>query len=246
MARLAGLVLRWVGRGVLAGAAGAALTAAWAPALSFDSEESRRADGRPVRNEVRFVAGLSRDVWLMTQTHGPHDIDRLAIVVDKSVAPKRARFYQLEPGADLEDLAAGRAPQAPYRASCFTCHVNGPRALRPELASESWGSALRATWIAALWNLRVKTYGRVLSEAGEGAAGSGAPFRRAGAVSNEPAGLLGCARCHHDGKLGRGTLLEQHASTVAFMVRQGYMPPRGFGLSPEERDKLNDFMNGIP
>jgi hypothetical protein len=214
----------------------------------FQSAESVTGDGGAVFNQVKWIPGWTRDVWMMRQSHHGYDgdtrsWDRLAIVVDKTVRPYRAAFYQFAPGEEW--VAPGisgpgltsHAPAAPYRARCYACHVTGPRAIRP--APES--AVIQMSWLdqvhVLLWNLRIKTYGVALSEPGQAPTGAN-PFRSRHPILRRPLGLKSCIRCHSPDGI-RGELRLEHAGTARFLVEQGIMPPFPFRASAEDRALLN-------
>jgi hypothetical protein len=161
-------------------------------------------------------------------------------VVEKPHRSRTARFYQLEPGP----LEWGDADirQRPLRASCFTCHSNGPRAIRPNPNS---AAAPLARWDRAriaLWNVRIKTAGRTKEHPAQAAAlDAGTPFRLQGPFENQALAVAACVRCHNDSVWGRGALTRQNFTTMRHMVEKGHMPPRGFSLSAAERKALEEF-----
>lgn len=215
--------------------------------IAFESLESRTRDGAPVYNRIRFERRGDLDVWLMRQSHqGPelpaHRWDRLAIVVDRSRVPKTARYYQLEPGP-LEWSAGAR--EVPFRAACFMCHNNGPRRIRPDAGSRDFALGLRERLTLEFWNLRMKSYGRVVvsPEQETSAPGHGSPFRYGGAFDNQVLSLGACVKCHNE-EGGRGALRRQQAGTIQFMVERGFMPLRG-ELSIPERERLDRFLSGL-
>ena len=210
--------------------------------VTFQSAESRTVNGGPVFNSVSYERKGARDIWMMNQSHAgaaaePGAWDRLAIVVSEGPAGKSARFYQLEPGA-----LAGQegAREVPRRATCYMCHANGPRALRPANALGWWD---KATVLA--WNLKIKTYGRIALD--EAAPGPGdVPVRFAGKFENEKLTVPVCVKCHGgSGWFARSPLLRQQAPAIEFMVKSGAMPPLGFRISAEERRALREFLDGF-
>lgn len=195
----------------------------------IESAESRTLDGGPVFNEIKWSLENGKEIWTMRQSHGGKDLpkekwDRLSIVMEK-----KASFLQInEKGERIE-----------YRASCFMCHPNGPRAIRPVEGSLSLSENLKVK----LLNLRIKLYGRVhpetLPQIGK------TPFRHEGNLSNTPLTLSRCTSCHKDeGFFARGSLTRQNSITIAYMVEKEHMPPLG-GLTSEERNYLENFMNGF-
>jgi hypothetical protein len=218
----------------------------------LQSLESRTRDGGPVFNRIAWFPGWKQDVWVMQQSHAglspaPHSWDRLAIVVDKTQTPKIARFYQLEPGRLAWDP---QAKPLPFRATCFMCHSNGPRAIRPDLspAASAVSIGLRDRLRLALWNARVKTYGRVLTDSQEVQAMAGAitPLRYPGPFENEKLPAATCRTCHNEAFWGRGSLTRQNFMSIGFMVEKGFMPPPGFRLPETEKDEILRFVRGLP
>ncbi|MGE0172559.1 MAG: hypothetical protein AB7T49_07240 [Oligoflexales bacterium] len=204
--------------------------------VAFMSTESRTADDGRVFNRVGFTPGWKQDVWMMQQSHSGlgrsyEQWDRLAIVVDKTSYPRVAKFYQFAPG----QLAIDRVSQpVPYRAPCFMCHPNGPRAIRPDFASDTLHLSLLDRLKVLVWNLRIKTYGRVAPEPVEENLDQGKPFRFFEPIANAKIEAPTCMRCHNEKWYGRGHLTKQNIYTARFMVANGFMPPLGFSPSAED------------
>ncbi|HEY1078950.1 MAG TPA: hypothetical protein VGE46_02600 [Bdellovibrio sp.] len=218
----------------------------------IESEESKNKDMQSVFNEIRFIPGDKQDVWMMNQSHhGPHPAekqwDRLAIVVDKTTTPKTARYFQLKPGplAWEENLKTHREP---YRVSCFLCHNNGPRALRPvadsTLASLGWKQKVQI----AAWNFRMKIYGRIQvhPEHDSEDLTQKPPLRFRFPQAEAELQVKTCAICHREtGFLARGALQFQQEGTIKSLVARGEMPPPGFSLSAKEEKELEKFLMGL-
>lgn len=205
-------------------------------AVTLESFESRTDTGQPVYNRIRLIAGKAQDTWLMQQSHaGYHESfgqwDLLAIVIDKTGPRKTARFFQLKPGR----LAFETAP-VPYRARCYACHANGPRAIRWNAKSAAVVPSAREQALITLWNLRIKSYGPVDSLPGAKFS-EGASFRSDLPIFKRPLGIATCARCHGEGKIRNPLTLEQ-VGTAAFQVERGLMPPFPFRATEEERRQL--------
>ncbi|MBS1972132.1 MAG: hypothetical protein JSU04_17610 [Bdellovibrionales bacterium] len=220
--------------------------------IFIESEESKNPQLESVFNEIRWFPGADRDVWMMNQSHfgrkpPPEKWDRIAIVIDKTKSPKVAYFYQFKPGP-LEWNEDLLKQQIPYRASCFLCHNNGPRAIRPMTESSSAPLTLREKIKTAWWNLRIKTYGRVRYDAAEDRedAHREVPFRFRGPPHEDELRVGVCVKCHqNEGLFARGTLQRQQRGTIQHMVEAGHMPPPGFALSQKERSELQDFLHGF-
>jgi hypothetical protein len=235
------------GIGLAAVSAGSIM--AFSPVV-IESVESQNLAGEPVFNRIQLVTEGDKDIWLMRQSHnGPrlpaHDWDSLAIVVDKSKSPKEATFYQLAPGAgERPDFSK----HAPMRASCFMCHSNGPRAIRPQFDSELAPLGLKEQSQLALWNLKIKLYGRIVESAEQASVvvDGGAPFKLEGKFENEALTVKTCVKCHNEsGFLARGPLKRQHFMAIKFMVENAHMPPPGFGLDPKESEQIENFVLGL-
>lgn len=212
-------------------AAAALLIGAWAfgPApIRFRSLESVTETGGPVYNEVSFLPGWNQDIWLMGQSHkgvspDAQKWDRLMIKVDKTT--KTASFFQIENGTP-----------APLKARCFACHSSGPRAVRADVSARealvSWADRVKI----AAWNLRIKTYGALKSEAGFESS-DGAPFKSHLKALSRPLALESCTQCHREGGLRAPLKLEQ-AATARFLVQNQMMPPFPFRISPQDQAQL--------
>jgi hypothetical protein len=229
------------------------------PAVFIASLESRTINDEPVYNKIRLIKKSDKDIWMMQQSHnGPHskNWDRLAIVVDKSQSPKIAQFYQLAPG-ELEWNES--AKKINYRVSCFICHANGPRAIRPDYESVSakmnWPDRLRIT----AFNLRIKMYGRVQLDEPQVAEANkivsqiktfkdktNTPLKWTSSYENDPVKVKVCLICHNqNGFLGREPLRRQQSMTIDFMVKTGQMPPLGIKMSKQEKAELQKYLDGF-
>jgi hypothetical protein len=168
--------------------------------------------------------GLSQDF---------HEWDRLAIVVDKTTKPYQAQFYQFVPG---ELKLASRTELVDFRARCYACHANGPRAIRPNPDSTTDSVGLIQKAQIALMNLRIKTYGTMDGKASEEYSTS-VKFASQHSINKEPLGLPSCMGCHSSTGI-RSELKEEHIQTAQFLVEKGLMPPRFHSVSEEEKALL--------
>lgn len=197
--------------------------------ILFQSAESLTTEGGPVFNEIKWEFKNGKEVWSMRQSHGGKTLpkekwDSLAIVMEK-----KANFLQLKPGSN---------ERIEYKVSCFMCHPNGPRVIRPVDGSLNIADNIKVK----ILNMRIKLYGRIKSE---GMAIGKTPFRHEGKVSNNALNLSRCTSCHkEDGFLARGILTRQNSITIKFMLDRQHMPPFGT-LSLQERAYLSAFMEGF-
>lgn len=203
--------------------------------LLFISWESKTIDDQEVYNRIKFIPGWNTDTWIMQQSHQglelpPHNWDRLAIVVDKSKSPHQAHFYQFEAG----ELKLGtHAEQSAYRAPCASCHVSGPRAIRPlEISGLQW---LKTT----ILNFRIKTYVQVESLAGQPEQAH-APFRRVASALKTKLALKSCSACHGENTI-RNALTLDHMTTVQFLIKNKQMPPWPLSLALEDEEYLKKW-----
>ena len=218
--------------------------------IFIESKESQTTVGAPVFNKIKWIQFKDKDVWMMNQSHHgsfaeKNKWDRLAIVIDKNRSPKVARFYQLESGP-LEWNE--KLTERPFRVSCFICHNNGPRNIRPNydsvFAKMSFRDRLKINW----WNLRMKFYGRVVVDKTHDVLDQKAkiPFRFHSDYENEPLKVAVCMGCHKEsGFFARGVLVRQQALTIKFMLESGQMPPPGFSFSSVEKQQLEMFLDGF-
>jgi hypothetical protein len=240
--------------GACAGSGGALLLSGTSKtSVVIESAESKNAALESVYNEIRWIPGRDQDVWMMNQSHfgrnpGAHRWERLAIVIDKTTSPKTAHYYQIQPGP-LEWAENLKLRPVPFRASCFTCHNNGPRAIRPQsdsaLAPLTWREVVKIN----LWNLRIKTYGRIVYDPEHDSADPTAkvPFRFHAPRDNDLLPVPVCKHCHQEGGVfARGALRRQQIGTIQHLVKTGQMPPPGFWLSDRESRQLTEFIMGFP
>ncbi|WPU63296.1 hypothetical protein [Peredibacter starrii] len=206
--------------------------------ITFASAESRTAEDAIVYNEITWQWKDGQDVWIMRQSHEgltpkKENWDKLVITVKN----EKTRFYQLAPGVNE---FTGKEKEVPFKVSCFMCHPNGPRAIRP-MEFNSLGEKIQV----GLLNLRIKLYGKLENiNSAQNQVGD-VPFRHEGKISNTPLTLPACMKCHQDqGLFSRGFLTRQNGITIDFMVKNTHMPPFG-DLSQKEQKYLKDFMDGF-
>ncbi len=214
----------------------------------FQSLESLAPEGKPVFNEIKWYQLPDKDVWMMNQnnegdiiSHRP--LDRLAIIINKTVSPPTAQFMQLQPGPLVwsDDLISR---QIDFKISCFTCHANGLRKIRRIDYGSVAGKLLDGLKIKFL-NSKIKSYGHVIPDPIHNAKDTylKTPFRKFGNSANEELKLYSCLQCHN-GKY-HSALTRQNASTISFQVKNRLMPPSGRLLSAEDQNELTRFLNGI-
>lgn len=216
--------------------------------IVFESKESKTNNLGPVFNKIKWITGRDQDVWMMNQSHHGKDPDktkweRIAIVVDKTKKPYQASYYQFQAG-DLEWSPELIQERKTYRASCFLCHNNGPRAIRPQNNSVSFKEEL----IIAAWNLRIKTYGRIVYNPIHDQEDKTAEvvFRHNKNGDNDTLQVKTCMACHKEsGLFSRGLLSRQQRGTIKYLVENEQMPPRGFALSENEKKELRSFLRGF-
>jgi len=210
--------------------------------IKIESIESKNFDLKPVYNKISLTSNYQQDIWRMDQSHfgenpSQHQWERLYIYVDKRKIPYEATFYQLKPGkTDIKE-------QVEYRASCYSCHVNGPRLIRPNVDKISMKDKL----IISLWNFKIKSYGKIVpSQKNLAQTFEKVPFWYSSNHENKTLEVKTCLRCHNDGAWpNRSKIKRQQVGTVQFLISNHYMPPMGFKLSKKEIEELNAFINGF-
>ncbi|MBN22600.1 MAG: hypothetical protein CL678_15055 [Bdellovibrionaceae bacterium] len=216
----------------------------------IESAESKAPSNGPVYNQIKWFSSKDKDVWMMNQSHyglnaPKKEWERLAIVIDKTTSPKTAKYFQL--GSGKLEWQEGLAKQS-YRVSCYMCHSNGPRVIRPNYASSLRKVSLWDKAKITYWNLRIKFYGRVIPHPDHKRedANLEVPFRWRSSFENQVLNVKSCTSCHKDfGFLARGTLKRQHILTIKFMLREGHMPPFGFSISESDKKLINQFIGGL-
>ena len=220
--------------------------------ILIESQESKNFEMKNVFNQINWISTPTQDIWMMNQSHYGVDPskdkwERLAIVIDKKTTPMTARYYQMKPGSlEWNDNLVNE--RVPYRASCFTCHSNGPRAIRPVSESAAASLSMLDKLKVAVWNLRIKTYPRIHYDKTHEVEdlSMSPPFRHTGPRELDELKVASCIRCHKEtGFFSRGTLVRQQSGTIQHMVESGHMPPPGFSLSAKDKKELRDFLRGF-
>ena len=214
--------------------------------IIIQSMESRTTENKPVYNKIKHIKDGAKEIWMMNQSHfGPTPAnekwERLAIVIEN----KKVSYYQIEAGP-LEWSEDLLKKQVNYRATCFMCHNNGPRAIRPaqDGLMVNWPNRTKIFF----WNLKIKSYGRltVSEEMLEADLKRETPFKHNSELDNQELKVAACVKCHNeDGLFARGFLKRQQAGTIEFMLENKLMPPLGFSLAPKEERQVLDFVAGF-
>lgn len=216
-------------------------------AIFIESKESKTISGAPVFNKIKWIQQKDKDIWMMNQSHHGNQAkaakwDRLAIVVDKTKSPMTARFYQLNPGPLKWEKGL---KEIPFKVSCYICHSNGPRAITPNYNSQFNSISLWKKLKVTYWNLRIKSYGRIVPHSYHELADQNLkrPFRLQSAYENEKLKVNTCMKCHKgSGFFARGALRRQNIPTIKFMIKERHMPPLGFSMTKQEKLLLKEFL----
>lgn len=209
--------------------------------IFIESLESKTNTNGAVFNKIQFASTADSEIWLMQQSHSganapQHEWDKIAIVVKKDNSIRKAEFYQLAPGP--EPISMNLKPIG-LKASCFLCHSNGPRAIRPNLDSQEVKVSYWDQARIQLWNLKIKSYGPMASLA---PVSSKKEFRYDHSMANRELKVQSCTKCHNSEMFfGRGVLTKQNFMTIKFMVENKFMPPPGFQLTDQDRAELEEF-----
>lgn len=199
----------------------------------FESLESKNSLKQPIFNKITLTQYRSIDIWKMKQSHNGlknnSEWDEVEIRVHKNYKPHKVSYHQLKNGKDVS-----------YKATCFRCHVNGPRLIRPNGNSKEVKLGKKEKLIISYWNLLIKSYGEVslmktkrydeLFEIKE-------PFRATLKINS-------CTQCHY--KNGpRGVITDSHKETVKFLVNINQMPPWPYKISKTDKKELNRWIYGF-
>lgn len=205
--------------------------------ILIQSKESKTQEGHPVFNRITVESHGDEDIWTMKQSHhGLHakEWDTIRILVDKK--KKLVRYQQLKNNQEVE-----------LKAACYTCHANGPRAIRPDFDSTIVTYSLKDRITIAMMNFKIKSYGRVsISEENFKLNGNfrEVPLKFFGKKDNKVFHVKSCTLCHNkDHFWGRGELVRQHAGTIRHLVKTSQMPPAPFTISAEDKAKIRELIN---
>ena len=219
--------------------------------IFIQSLESKTIEDGPVYNKISFQKNGNKDIWMMNQSHhgpkaDPEKWDRLAIIVDHAKSPKEATFLQLPPGELIWDESLMKQ-KINFSVSCFMCHANGPRAIRPH--DKDFQLPLLSKAKVLIWNLRIKSYGliQVNPEQKNLDANLEVPFRHPHPADNAELQVESCTQCH-SGKnswFQRNKLTRQNMISIKFMLENKIMPPSGFSVSKGDMNEIKKFIRGF-
>lgn len=200
----------------------------------IESIESKTSRGGKVFNKIKLLSDNKEDIWLMKQNHRElkGEWDELKIVVNKTKRPYKAYFSQLKNGIETE-----------FRVSCFKCHANGPRAIRPNLKSKIINNNFVDRILVFAWNLKIKHYGNIESPQNVklNEKYRKVPLKYEGQLDNKVIKVESCNLCHGTNSyLGRAQLVYQQKATILHLVRTGQMPPWPFKLFKGDQKALEE------
>lgn len=199
--------------------------------ITFESSESKNVNEVPVINTVGYKRENGVSTWSMQQNHHDgKDVDDLKIIVQSKGAHKEASFYQFKDNMNSE-----------YRVSCFTCHANGPRAIRYNANSKVAKVNVLEEVVIAYWNLKIKHQGTVNTKQNTQIEQRArvVPLKFEGRLDTKAFKLESCSLCHGAGSImGRAELQYQQLGTIKHLVETEQMPPLFFTVSKEDRDYL--------
>jgi cytochrome c2 len=212
--------------------------------ISIESTESKTSDGKPVFNNITYQSTHHYDLWDMKQSHNGnsyplHKWDHIQIKVHKAKRPYKVSYHQYEKGKEIE-----------FKASCFTCHANGPRVIRPQYDSKLVSYSFMTKAKIALMNLKIKSYGKIeLARENHQLHGEfrKIPLRFYGKYDSGKLTVKTCRYCHNSDNnfFSRGELERQHIGTITHLTAHHQMPPWPLKLSEEENILLEKFINGL-
>jgi hypothetical protein len=203
----------------------------------IESTESQTNEFKEVYNQIKFVSSKNKDSWLMKQSHdGIHskNWDDLEIRIDKSQTPYQVSYHQYKNGKESE-----------YRASCYLCHANGPRLIRPNYQSQTAPLPLKERLIIQAMNLRIKSYPRMETIKND-VIRRVVPLKYEGNLESTSLTVRTCTFCHNTNTFwGRGELKRQQMNTITHLVKTQQMPPWPFKLNKNEQEQLDLYIRGF-
>lgn len=206
--------------------------------VTIHSVESKTQEGHPVYNRIKLEVSGNLDIWTMKQSHygftAPIESwDTIRIIIDKD--KKLVRYQQLINNVEVE-----------LKAACYTCHANGPRAIRPDYDSKEVSYSLQDRVTVAMMNFKIKSYGRMkISDESFKLHGKIriVPLKFFGKTDNTVLNVKSCTFCHNKDQFwGRGELTRQQGGTIRHLVTNGQMPPWPFTVSDEDKVRIEKFV----
>jgi hypothetical protein len=194
--------------------------------ISFKSLESKTKDGKDVWNKITLISTPQKDVWKMKQSHHGKESkvwDDIEIIVSKGSRPFSAQFLQLKDNKLID-----------YKASCFRCHPNGPRLIRPHKDSKL---NLRETLVLKKMNNLIKSYGYVQTH---DVFKSKVPLINNLANSKINLTVNSCFKCHNGKE--RGFITKENTNTAIFLLKNKQMPPWPYTIDKADVNLLNEFL----
>ncbi len=186
------------------------------PRLEMTSKEtSVNLFKQPTFNSIQLLTNKDFDIWILRQKKfKEQDFRTYTLVQDKRIYPNKA--YYLRIASDGFIWRGG---------SCYECHANGPRKirpLRPELVSNAEFVKEINDYISTLPIIETNF-----------------PEREPQNTKSERLHFEKCDECHND--VDRGALYSVHADASRLIVSGGDMPI-GTKLTSEESYELNKWI----
>lgn len=194
--------------------------------ISFKSQESKTKEGNAVFNKVTLVTNSHTDTWKMKQSHHGKSSkiwDEIEIIVDKTQDPYAARFIQLKNNKPID-----------YKASCFRCHPNGPRLIRPHKETVL---SFRQKLVLQKMNSLIKSYGFVKTD---DFFKSKIPLIMNKDHSKKHLKIRSCSKCHNG--VERGYITKENTNTAKFLLINKQMPPWPYTIDKADVNLLNEFL----
>lgn len=194
--------------------------------ILFKSYESKTKDNKEVWNKITLISTNDKDIWKMKQSH--HGIsskvwDDIEIIVTKKSYPYRAQYKQLKDGKIID-----------YKASCFRCHPNGPRLIRPHLNTQL---SIKEKILLTKMNSLIKSYGYVKTE---DVFKSKVPLIKSRINKSKHLKIKSCYKCHNG--IERGFITKENTETAKFLLLNKQMPPWPYTIGKAEVNLLNEFL----
>lgn len=205
--------------------------------VMIESTESQTKDLKAVFNQIKYTSSANQDSWKMKQSHdGIHakQWDELEIRIDKTKTPFQVSYHQYKNGKESE-----------YRTSCYLCHANGPRLIRPNYQSQDAPLSVKAKLMIQAMNLRIKTYPRMETVKNDMFKRI-VPLKYEGKLETTSLKVKTCTYCHNSNTFwGRGELKRQQMGTITHLVSSNQMPPWPFKLDKKELEELDLYILGF-
>ncbi len=210
--------------------------------VNFTSGESYDEDGGNVINKIYLIENENIDIWHMKQILAKKikvdsEWDNLLIIVDKRKERAKSYYFQLEKGKHIE-----KPKPIGFTAMCFSCHVSGPRKIRPQKSKYTNDLTKVQMELISSWNNKIENYKNIDTyfPSKNKKFGFVVPnIAKHEKIDFEELKMNKCSQCHGKDSHIRGALFRQHSTTIKALIENG---PNGEGYYSKINDNVKAYM----